>query len=245
MLRSRIREFASRPLAAALVVAILLALKPGHAQAAADALLDIKNYNVASRSMQPTLLMRDYLLTFPRSKPVRGDLVAYRLPKSEDAVFIKRIIGLPGDQVQMVGGTLHINGEPVARERVEDFTLAGADGRPPRSGNGARRCRAVSAIAPSIWKKTARSTTPRPSPCPRVIISSLATIGTTRPTAACRARTVRCRPPISSAARNSSIFPSRKAKACGTSGAGRGRCDGIAYSRGCADLACHRYPAYR
>ena len=129
MLRSRIGEFASRPLAAALVVTALLALTPGRAQAAADALLDIKNYNVASRSMQPTLLMRDYLLTFPRSKPTRGDLVAYRLPKSEDTVFIKRIVGLPGDRVQMVGGMLHINGEPVARERVEDFTLTGADGK--------------------------------------------------------------------------------------------------------------------
>src|SRR5262249_50053161 len=41
------------------------------------------------------------------------------LPKG-DADLIKRIIGIPGDRVQMIGGVLHLNGEAVKRERLED-----------------------------------------------------------------------------------------------------------------------------
>src|SRR5262245_36565001 len=55
------------------------------------------------------------------SKPERGDIVVFRLPKEDSTDYIKRVIGLPGDKIQMIEGVLHINGQPVKRERVDDF----------------------------------------------------------------------------------------------------------------------------
>src|SRR5690606_13615189 len=55
------------------------------------------------------------------SEPERGDVVVFRHP-TRGVDFIKRVVGLPGDEIQMKGGRLWINGEETARERVEDFT---------------------------------------------------------------------------------------------------------------------------
>src|SRR5206468_10107438 len=55
------------------------------------------------------------------SSPRRGDIVVFQSPHDESVDLIKRIIGLPGDRIQMIGGHLHINGAPVPRERIEDF----------------------------------------------------------------------------------------------------------------------------
>ena len=51
----------------------------------------------------------------------RGDVVVFRLPKDDSTDYIKRVIGLPGDRIQMIDGVLNINGEPVKRERIDDF----------------------------------------------------------------------------------------------------------------------------
>jgi signal peptidase I len=108
-------------------------------------------FNIPSASMKATLLIGDYLFvskfsygyskhSFPYSPPLfsgrvfgsepeRGDVVVFKLPKDNKTDYIKRVIGLPGDRVQMVAGVLHINEKPVARERVEDFEMADAFGR--------------------------------------------------------------------------------------------------------------------
>src|SRR5918994_2470149 len=100
-------------------------------------------FNIPSGSMIATLLVGDYLFvskyaygysrfSLPFSpnvfsgriwagEPKRGDVVVFRLPKDDSTDYIKRVIGLPGDRIQMIDGVLHINGEPVKRERVEDF----------------------------------------------------------------------------------------------------------------------------
>ena len=100
-------------------------------------------FNIPSGSMKATLLIGDYLfvsqysygyshysLPFsPRlfsgrifgSAPERGDVAVFRLPSDDSVDYIKRVIGLPGDRIQMVDGLLHINGVPVKRERVGDF----------------------------------------------------------------------------------------------------------------------------
>src|SRR4051794_27444481 len=100
-------------------------------------------FNIPSGSMKATLLVGDYLFvskysygysqySFPLSPPLfngrifgsqpdRGDVVVFRLPKDDTTDYIKRVIGLPGDRIQMINGLLHINGEPVKRERIEDF----------------------------------------------------------------------------------------------------------------------------
>ena len=55
------------------------------------------------------------------SQPDRGDIVVFRLPKDDFTDYIKRVIGLPGDRIRMIDGLLHINGQPIKRERIEDY----------------------------------------------------------------------------------------------------------------------------
>jgi len=100
-------------------------------------------FNIPSGSMKETLLVGDYLfvskfsygfthysLPFSppwfsgriwASAPARGDIAVFRFPKDDAVDYIKRVIGLPGDRIQMINGTLQINGQPVQRERIEDF----------------------------------------------------------------------------------------------------------------------------
>ncbi len=100
-------------------------------------------FNIPSGSMEPTLLIGDYLFVSKFSygystyslpygihlfsgrifgrQPTRGDVVVFKLPRDPQVDYIKRIIGLPGDRIQVKNGILNINGEPVKRERVEDF----------------------------------------------------------------------------------------------------------------------------
>jgi signal peptidase I len=90
--------------------------------------------------MEPTLLIGDYLFAskfsygYSRyslpfapplfrgrilaSAPKRGDIVIFRHGPLD---FIKRVIGLPGDRIQLIHGTIFINGMPVERHRVADF----------------------------------------------------------------------------------------------------------------------------
>jgi signal peptidase I len=55
------------------------------------------------------------------SAPKRGDVVAFRSPKDGMTDYVKRVVGLPGDRIQMKQGQLHINDVAVKRERLEDF----------------------------------------------------------------------------------------------------------------------------
>jgi signal peptidase I len=87
-------------------------------------------YSIPSTSMAPTLQINDYVMAFGRREIARGDVVAYLFPKDGSTVTIKRIVGLPGERVQMKGGILHINGEPVKQERLADAELR--DGSKPR-----------------------------------------------------------------------------------------------------------------
>jgi signal peptidase I len=102
-------------------------------------------FNIPSESMVPTLLKGDYLFvakypygfsrhSLPLSPPLfsgrifgrlptRGDVVVFKLPsdRSGKTDYIKRLIGLPGDHIQMIDSVLHINGQPVKRERIGDL----------------------------------------------------------------------------------------------------------------------------
>lgn len=108
-------------------------------------------FNIPSGSMKATLLVGDYLfvskysygysqysfpfgiISFPGrifgSGPDRGDVVVFKLPKDNSTDYIKRVIGLPGDKIQMVNGTLHINGQAVKRERISDWVSNDPEGR--------------------------------------------------------------------------------------------------------------------
>ena len=100
-------------------------------------------YRITSGSMMGTLLINDYYYVskfsygFSRysapwgilpiegrifgSMPERGDIVVFKLPRDNRTDYIKRVIGLPGDRIQMRAGQLYINGEPVVREREGSF----------------------------------------------------------------------------------------------------------------------------
>jgi signal peptidase I len=105
-------------------------------------------FNIPSGSMIPTLLIGDYLFvskyaygysknSFPfspdlfsgrvlSSPPKRGDVAVFKLPRDGQTDYIKRVIGLPGDRIQVKEGRLYINGEivprePIAKAHTEDF----------------------------------------------------------------------------------------------------------------------------
>ena len=108
-------------------------------------------FNIPSASMVDTLLVGDYLFvskysygysrySFPfgivplpgrvlASEPERGDIAVFKLPSDNATDYIKRVIGLPGDRIQMIEGVLHINGEAVKREQISDFVDVGLNGR--------------------------------------------------------------------------------------------------------------------
>ncbi len=67
------------------------------------------NYKIVSQSMTPTLLVGDHIFADMRSfHPQQGDVVVFNNPKDKGKDYIKRIIGRPGDHVQMKNGSLHL-----------------------------------------------------------------------------------------------------------------------------------------
>ncbi|MBO0734206.1 MAG: signal peptidase I [Methylocapsa sp.] len=104
-------------------------------------------FNIPSGSMIPTLLIGDYLFvskysygysdhSFPfsphlfqgrifASPPKRGDVAVFKLPRDGQTDYIKRVIGLPGDKVQMKEGRLYINGELVPRTPISKVHTEG------------------------------------------------------------------------------------------------------------------------
>jgi signal peptidase I len=108
-------------------------------------------FNIPSGSMKPTLLVGDYLFvskyaygysrySLPFGPPLfsgriferlpeRGDVAVFKLPSDNRTDYIKRIIGLPGDRIQVEGGRLLINGEVVPREHIGVFEDEAGGGR--------------------------------------------------------------------------------------------------------------------
>jgi signal peptidase I len=100
-------------------------------------------FNIPSGSMEPTLLIGDYLFVSKYSygyskhslpfslpllpdrvlftEPERGDVAVFKLPKDNKTDYIKRIVGLPGDKIQVRRGRLYINGKMIGRKRVDNF----------------------------------------------------------------------------------------------------------------------------
>ncbi len=102
-------------------------------------------FSIPSGSMKPTLLIGDYLFvskfsygyskhSIPFSpdlfdgriwakEPERGDIAVFKFPPNPEIDYIKRVIGLPGDKLQVSEGILYLNGKPVQRERASENFL--------------------------------------------------------------------------------------------------------------------------
>ena len=78
-----------------------------------------RSFQVASGSNMPTLQTTDYVLVDTRhqgSAPGYGDMIVFRHPRDPKLDYLKRVIGLPGDRVQLREGILYLDGKPVPRE---------------------------------------------------------------------------------------------------------------------------------
>lgn len=101
-------------------------------------------FRIPSGSMMPTLLIGDFILVNKFSygirlpvinlkvieigKPQRGDVIVFRYPENPSIPFIKRVVGLPGDQIEYhhANKMLYINNEPVAQKLVGRYIGVGA-----------------------------------------------------------------------------------------------------------------------
>ena len=114
--------------------------------------LAFQPFDAPSASMAPNLRVGDYFFVskwaygysrysfynlipfsgriFP-AEPKRGDVLVFKLPRDNSTDYIKRVIGLPGDEITVRGGELFINGKEVPRRRIADFVTK-QDSGPPR-----------------------------------------------------------------------------------------------------------------
>jgi signal peptidase I len=161
-------------------------------------------YTIPSSSMEPGLRTGDYVIVSKYSygwsraslpfdpplpggrllgrSPQRGDVIVFRLPRDPQQVYVKRLIGLPGDRVQVRGGQVHVNGAAIPQQpagftedpeapgrRVLQVLEPRADGKQyvtydggPGEGDdtgGARRS-GNQALARALWKRMAPSAEP-------------------------------------------------------------------------------------
>ena len=100
-------------------------------------------FNIPSGSMKPNLLVGDFIFVSKYSygfskhslpfsvplipgkifsnTPVRGDVVVFKTPENNRTDYIKRVIGLPGDKIEIKNGIIFINGSEILRKKLNDF----------------------------------------------------------------------------------------------------------------------------
>ena len=103
----------------------------------------LEPFNIPSGSMKPTLLIGDYLFvkkwaygyskhslpfSIPiinnrifYSKPERGDVLVFKTPEDNRTDYIKRVIGLPGDKIQIMNGVVFLNNEALPKLQIDNF----------------------------------------------------------------------------------------------------------------------------
>jgi len=138
--KGRVREYIE-----AFVVALLIAL--------VVRTLVIQAFKIPSGSMENTLLVGDHIFVnkfifgyhVPYTKgrvlefshPKRGDIIVFEFPEDPSKDFIKRVVGVPGDSVEIRHKELYVNGMPVKEDYVRYADGAGAEGFPPARDNAA------------------------------------------------------------------------------------------------------------
>jgi signal peptidase I len=91
----------------------------------------VRIFSIPGGSMEPTLRTGERVFAdmqaFELVAPTPGDIALFRLPRDPSTIYVKRIVGLPGDKVQMLNGILHINGRAVRTVDAGTYT--------PRTGS--------------------------------------------------------------------------------------------------------------
>jgi signal peptidase I len=122
--KSTFREYAE---AAAIAVLLALFIRTFVVQA----------FKIPSGSMKPTLLIGDHILVnkfiygikipfadrylVQIKRPKRGDIVVFKWPTDENKDFIKRVVGIDGDEIAIIDDVLHVNGEKIVTQYVEKY----------------------------------------------------------------------------------------------------------------------------
>jgi signal peptidase I len=100
----------------------------------------IEAFKIPAASMIPTLEIGDRVMVDKRSRqPARGDVIVFEFPLDRSTTYVKRVVALGGDTVEVRGGKLIVNGKDVWRERVQN-------GCPEGSADSGRPC--------VIWEET-------------------------------------------------------------------------------------------
>jgi signal peptidase I len=102
----------------------------------------VEPFRIPSGSMMPTLLVGDFILVnkfayglrlpvlntkfLEVGEPERGDVVVFRFPKDPSIDYIKRVVGVPGDEIYYRNKTLYVNGEPVPKTAIGTYSGVGS-----------------------------------------------------------------------------------------------------------------------
>ncbi len=113
-------------------------------------------FHIPSPSMTPALMEGDYIFAakpaygysrvsfapialpagltgrFPAIAPKRGDIIVFKNRRDSGLDYVKRVIGLPGERVQLIEGVVHVNGAALVREHLDVLAGYDSDGRPVR-----------------------------------------------------------------------------------------------------------------
>jgi len=91
----------------------------------------IKPFYVKGASMEPSFYDNEYLvideISYRFKEPQRGEIVVFRYPRDPKQFFIKRIVGLPGETIQITGGEVFVNGEEITELYLEQGTKTKAE----------------------------------------------------------------------------------------------------------------------
>jgi signal peptidase I len=125
-------------------------------------------FYVPAGSMVPTVLNGDHILVnkaaYRNHGPERGDVIVFRYPRQPGYQWVKRVVALPGDSVEVRGHDVSVNGKKLERDRVPAVSLAPLGGQLTgevfEETNGGRRYRVMLAAEPAKGQDVAKATVP-------------------------------------------------------------------------------------
>lgn len=104
-------------------------------------------FTIPSGAMEPILLVGDYILTdnsvYRARDPQRGDIIVFKYPADERRNFVKRIIGMPGEEIHIRGRQVIVNGTPLVEPYIKFADSALARASPQASCGYAYGCEAT------------------------------------------------------------------------------------------------------